>query len=163
MVVDSARVGSGGRKGYPVHSSTPLPVSLPQLTSLAGAVMPPQGNTKLIPVNTAVNIAPIAAEVGSIGGDYPSDKLFNGYTMSANVTMERQLPGAVIGLLTERGVSSQDEELYTEGLKRGGTLVVAAASEEEGFTASTTTALDAARILFPQGPIWRSPLDSATA
>ena len=38
-----------------------------------------------------------------------------------------------------------------------------AASEEEGFVASTSTALDAARILFPPEPIWRSPLDSATA
>ena len=44
-----------------------------------------------------------------------------------------------------------------------GTTGVAAASEEEGFVASTSTALDAARILFPQEPIWRSPLDSATA
>jgi predicted N-acetyltransferase YhbS len=34
---------------------------------------------------------------------------------------------------------------------------------EEGFIASTTTALDAARILLPVQPIWRSPLDSATA
>jgi len=40
---------------------------------------------------------------------------------------------------------------------------VAVASEEEGFAASTSTAIDAARILFPQEPIWRSPLDSATA
>ncbi|WP_250846651.1 GNAT family N-acetyltransferase [Aquisphaera insulae] len=38
-----------------------------------------------------------------------------------------------------------------------------AASHEEGFLASTATALDAARILFPTQPIWRSPLDSATA
>jgi hypothetical protein len=37
------------------------------------------------------------------------------------------------------------------------------ASEEEGFIASTSTAIDAARILFPPTPIWRSPLDSATA
>ncbi|GAC1463555.1 MAG: hypothetical protein NVSMB9_01160 [Isosphaeraceae bacterium] len=37
------------------------------------------------------------------------------------------------------------------------------ASSEEGFESSTTTALDAARILFPTRPIWRSPLDSATA
>jgi hypothetical protein len=37
------------------------------------------------------------------------------------------------------------------------------ASDEEGFVASTSTAIDAARILFPQEPIWRSPLDSATA
>jgi predicted N-acetyltransferase YhbS len=38
-----------------------------------------------------------------------------------------------------------------------------AAAEEEGFIASTATAIDAARILFPPAPIWRSPLDSATA
>ena len=38
-----------------------------------------------------------------------------------------------------------------------------AAASEEGFVASTATALDAARILFPVQPIWRSPLDSATA
>jgi GNAT superfamily N-acetyltransferase len=40
---------------------------------------------------------------------------------------------------------------------------IAAASDEEGFVASTSTAIDATRILFPQAPIWRSPLDSATA
>ena len=33
----------------------------------------------------------------------------------------------------------------------------------DGVEASTHTALDAARILFPVRPIWRSPLDSATA
>lgn len=38
-----------------------------------------------------------------------------------------------------------------------------AAANEDGFEASTATALDAARILFPRRPIWRSPLDSATA
>ncbi len=38
-----------------------------------------------------------------------------------------------------------------------------AAAEEEGFVASTSTAIDAARILFPPQSIWRSPLDSATA
>jgi hypothetical protein len=38
-----------------------------------------------------------------------------------------------------------------------------AAADEEGFTASTTTALDAARAVFSAEPIWRSPLDSATA
>jgi hypothetical protein len=34
---------------------------------------------------------------------------------------------------------------------------------EDGSTASTATALDSARILFPRRPIWRSPLDSASA
>ena len=37
------------------------------------------------------------------------------------------------------------------------------ASTEDGFESSTSTALDAARVLFPVRPIWRSPLDSATA
>ena len=37
------------------------------------------------------------------------------------------------------------------------------AAAEDGFESSTGTALDAARILFPVRPIWRSPLDSATA
>jgi predicted N-acetyltransferase YhbS len=33
----------------------------------------------------------------------------------------------------------------------------------DGAEASTATAIDAARIIFPRRPIWRSPLDSATA
>jgi hypothetical protein len=37
------------------------------------------------------------------------------------------------------------------------------AISEDGAEPSTSTAIDAARILFPAGPIWRSPLDSATA
>jgi GNAT superfamily N-acetyltransferase len=37
------------------------------------------------------------------------------------------------------------------------------AALEEGFESSTGTAIDAARVLFPVRPIWRSPLDSATA
>lgn len=40
---------------------------------------------------------------------------------------------------------------------------VDAAANEDGFAASTATALDAARILFPVQPTWRSPLDAATA
>ncbi len=34
---------------------------------------------------------------------------------------------------------------------------------EDGVEASTSTAVDAARILFPVQPIWRSPLDAASA
>jgi predicted N-acetyltransferase YhbS len=37
------------------------------------------------------------------------------------------------------------------------------AAAEDGFWSSAGTAIDAARILFPARPIWRSPLDSATA
>jgi hypothetical protein len=44
-----------------------------------------------------------------------------------------------------------------------GHLDIDDAAEEEGFVASTATALDAARLLFPPQTLWRSPLDSATA
>ncbi len=37
------------------------------------------------------------------------------------------------------------------------------AMSEDGVEASTQTAIDSARILFPTQPIWRSPLDSGTA
>lgn len=37
------------------------------------------------------------------------------------------------------------------------------AMTDDGVEASTATAVEAARELFPIGPIWRSPLDSATA
>jgi GNAT superfamily N-acetyltransferase len=40
---------------------------------------------------------------------------------------------------------------------------IEAAEDEEGFEASTSTAIDAAQILFPPQSIWRSPLDHATA
>jgi ribosomal protein S18 acetylase RimI-like enzyme len=40
---------------------------------------------------------------------------------------------------------------------------VDASAEDESFVASTATALEAARILFPAEPIWRSPLDGGTA
>ena len=36
-------------------------------------------------------------------------------------------------------------------------------SAEDGFGTSTATAIDAARVVFPARPIWRSPLDGATA
>ena len=79
----------------PPYSLTPLPVTLPALTSTSGAVMPPSGGTKNIPPNTPVNLAPIAAEVGNIIGDWASDKLRNGYTLTGNLTIEQQLRGDI--------------------------------------------------------------------
>jgi predicted N-acetyltransferase YhbS len=40
---------------------------------------------------------------------------------------------------------------------------VDSAALDESFVASTATALEVARILFPPGPVWRSPLDGGTA
>jgi hypothetical protein len=39
--------------------------------------------------------------------------------------------GAVVGRLTDHGVSDRDAKLYAEGLKRGGTLVTAVVAEEK--------------------------------
>ena len=77
------------------YSLTPPPVSLPALTDLSGNVMPPQGNTKLIPPNTPVNVAPIAAVVGPISGYFPSDRMRNGYTINGNATVEHEFPGSI--------------------------------------------------------------------
>ena len=77
----------------PPYSLTPLPVSLPTLTSTSGAVMPPSGGPKNIPPNTPVNLGPISAVVGNIIGDWASEELKNGYTLTTNLTVEQQLPG----------------------------------------------------------------------
>jgi hypothetical protein len=77
----------------PPYSLTPLPVSLPTLTSTSGAVMPPAGGPKNIPANTPVNLGPISAVVGNIIGDWASEELKNGYTLTTNLTLEQQLPG----------------------------------------------------------------------
>ena len=82
--------------GQPVaYSLTPLSVSLPPLTDLSGHIIPPNGNTKRIPPNTPVNLAPIAAIVGPISGGYPSDRMRNGYTISGNATVEHEFPGSI--------------------------------------------------------------------
>ncbi len=77
------------------YSLSPVPPSLPVLTSLSGQVMPPNGNTKLIPPNTAANLVPTAAAIGPLSDWYPSDRLRNGYTINDNLTVERELPGSI--------------------------------------------------------------------
>ena len=99
------------------YSLAPLPVSLPALTSTSGAVLPPNGNTKLISPNTPVNLAPIAAVIGNIAGDYPSDAMRNGYTISGNATVEQELPGNVN--LTVSYVMNNGIHLYQESFPNG--------------------------------------------
>jgi hypothetical protein len=81
----------------PPFSATPLPVTgVPPVTSLSGQIMPPKGNTHLIPPNTPVSLAPIAAFFGGpILTNLTSTSYKNGYTMAGNVTVERQLPGSI--------------------------------------------------------------------
>jgi len=98
----------------PPYSLTPLPVTLPTLLSTSGAVMPPSGGTKKIPANTPVDLAPIAygtsstTGTGPIIGDWPSDKMKNGYTLTGNFTVEQQLPGDIalqMSFITNNGIS----------------------------------------------------------
>jgi hypothetical protein len=90
------------------YSLSPTAVSLPPLTSVSGQVIAGNGNTKTIPANTPVNLAPYAAILGVLGGDYPSDQLKNGYTISANVTLEHEFHGGIAGqasYITNNGVA----------------------------------------------------------
>jgi len=97
----------------PTYSLTPLPVSLPAITSTSGAVEPPSGGTTKIPGNTPVNLLPIANVIGLISGDFPSTRLKNGYTMTGNFTLERQLPGDIAMQATY--VTNNSSNLYNGG------------------------------------------------
>jgi Carboxypeptidase regulatory-like domain len=77
------------------YTLTAQPVSLPFLTNLAGTTT--YTNSKTVPANTAVQIAPYAAILGPLNGDYPSSTLTNGYTISGNITIEHQFPGGIAG------------------------------------------------------------------
>jgi hypothetical protein len=79
------------------YSLTPQAVSLPVLTSTTGAPIAANGNSKTVPPNTPINIAPYAKILGVLGGDYPSDGLRNGYTISGNVTLEHEFKGGIAG------------------------------------------------------------------
>ncbi len=77
------------------YSLTPFSVALPVLTSTSGQPIAANGNTKTIPKNTPVNLAPYAAILGNLFVDDPSDRMRNGYTMNGNVTLEHEFPGAI--------------------------------------------------------------------
>jgi len=94
------------------YSQTPLPVSLPVLTSASNQPLAVNGNTKSVPPNTPINYAPFAAVVGPLIGDFPSDSLRNGYTISGNFTLEHQFAGGIdvqASYVANNGVS-----LYTQ-------------------------------------------------
>ena len=94
------------------YSLSPLPVSLPVLTSTSGQPLALNGNTKSVPPNTPINYAPFAAVVGPLIGDFPSDSLRNGYTISGNFTLEHQFAGGIevqASYVANNGVS-----LYTQ-------------------------------------------------
>jgi hypothetical protein len=94
------------------YSLTPLAVSLPVLTSTSGQSLAANGNTKSVPPNTPVNYEPYVSIVGPLIGDWPSDSLRNGYTISGNFTLEHQFAGGIdvqASYVANNGVS-----LYTQ-------------------------------------------------
>jgi len=84
------------RRRFFKFRSTPLPVSLPVLMSTSGEpVVPADGNTKQIPANTPVNLAPYAAILGPLYGAYATDRMRNGYTISGNFTFQHEFAGGI--------------------------------------------------------------------
>jgi len=77
------------------YSLTPFSIALPVLTSTSGQPIAANGNTKTIPKNTPVNLAPYAAILGNLFVDDPSDRMRNGYTINGNVTLEHEFPGSI--------------------------------------------------------------------
>jgi hypothetical protein len=77
----------------PPFSLAPLQlVGAPPVLSLKGQVMPPNDNVRAIPPNTPINLAAAAQYLlGPILGNLTSVTFKNGYTMSGNVTLEREL------------------------------------------------------------------------
>lgn len=89
---------STAARNNPPFSLTPLPVfGLPVLTDLQGNPLPPGGDTKKVPLNTPVDLAPVAAFFGGpLLVNYTTTNFRNGYTMAGNLTLERELPGDVV-------------------------------------------------------------------
>jgi hypothetical protein len=94
------------------YSLTPLPVSLPVLTSTSGQPLAANGNTKAVPPNTPINYAPFAAVIGPLIGDWPSDSLRNGYTISGNFTLEHEFAGGIA--VQASYVANNGVSLYTQ-------------------------------------------------
>ncbi|MGA2988128.1 MAG: TonB-dependent receptor [Terriglobia bacterium] len=90
------------------YSLTPRPVALPVMTSTSGQPIAANGNTKTIPKNTPVDIAPYAAILGNLFVDDPSDRMRNGYTINGNFTLEHEFPGGIatsVAYVANNGVS----------------------------------------------------------
>ncbi len=80
---------------HATYSLTPQAVSLPVLTSTTGQSIAANGNSKSVPANTPVSLEQYVPLIGVVGGDYPSDGMRNGYTISANVTLEHEFAGGI--------------------------------------------------------------------
>jgi hypothetical protein len=102
----------------PPYSMTGLTTSIPQLTDLNGNVLPPNNNTKQIPPNTPVLLAPEAVAFGGqIETNLTTVNLRNGYTLAGNFTIQQELPGAVA--LQVAYVANNAAKLYAASVPNG--------------------------------------------
>jgi hypothetical protein len=68
---------------------TPRAVSLPPIRDLSGNIVPSNGNSKTVPPNDPINLTPYGPGLET---NLTSDDNHNGYTISGNLTVERELP-----------------------------------------------------------------------
>jgi hypothetical protein len=69
-------------------TTTPRPLNLPPLHDLSGNIVPSNGSSKSVPPNDPINLLPYAP----LETNVTSNDLHNGYTLSGNFTVERELP-----------------------------------------------------------------------
>jgi hypothetical protein len=70
-------------------TTTPRAVNLAPIHDLSGNVVPSNGNSKTVPPNDPINLTPYGPGLTT---NLTSDDLHNGYTISGNLTIERELP-----------------------------------------------------------------------
>jgi len=70
-------------------TTTPRAVALPPIRDLSGNIVPSGGNSKTVPPNDPINLTPYGPGLTT---NLTSDDNHNGYTMSGNFTIERELP-----------------------------------------------------------------------
>ncbi len=70
-------------------TTTPRAVSLPPIRDLSGNIIPSNGNSKTVPPNDPINLTPYGPGLET---NLTSDDNHNGYTISGNLTVERELP-----------------------------------------------------------------------
>jgi hypothetical protein len=110
-------LSTNGFLAHAPYSLTPQSQPLPVLTSTSGATMPPNGDPRLVPKNTPINLLPITAVIGDYSGSAPSPELKNGYTTSANLTLEQQLPANTVFKLT--GITTDSTNQYNARYPNG--------------------------------------------
>ena len=70
-------------------TTTPRAVTLPPIHDLSGNIIPSNGNSKTVPPNDPIDLTPYGPGLET---NLTSNDLHNGYTMSGNFTLERELP-----------------------------------------------------------------------